>query len=308
MFHFRWRVTALALSLALAATPAFARGGKKPPAKETGAAQEAPQDSEDIFGFTTGTDLGDKGDTSLGFEGTGRLGKRDGNYSVLAGSFGYAYVPVDGLRLGIGVTGSSYRIRNVTDLDDRSSGGADGGYLELKYRLRGRDGLLPGIAVSVTPSFGRFDSTTGEPASRYGSEFKLAFDIEPVPGDLLGALNLTYEPEGSRPVGGALQRASTFGVSGALTKKVYTGENAKFFLGGELRYQRAYEGLALQTFAGHALFIGPTFYAELPRDYSLTLAYSQQVAGRAADGGERLDLVNFERRQVLLRISKSFPK
>jgi hypothetical protein len=297
----------LALAFALASGPALARGGKKPaPAKEAEAAQEDGQNSEDIFGFTTGTDLGEKGEGSLGFEGVGRLGKRDGNYSVLMGSLGYTYVPVDGLRLGVGVNGNSYRIRNVTDLDDRTRSGLDGASFELKYRVRERNQLSPGISVSVAPSFGRFDSTTGETSSRYGTEFKLAFDVEPVRGDVLAAMNLTYEPEGSRPVSGAWQRASTVGISTALTKKLYTAGDVKFFVGGELRYQRAYEGLALQTFAGHALFLGPTFYAELPRNYSLTLAYSQQVAGRAADDAQRLDLVNFERRQVLLRLSKTF--
>ena len=71
-----------------------------------------------------------------------------------------------------------------------------------------------------------------------------------------------------------------------------------FFLGGEARYQRRYEGIGLEELAGQALFVGPTAYFKLSKTSRLTLAWSSQVWGRAAGSGSGLDLANFERHQA----------
>ena len=41
-----------------------------------------------------------------------------------------------------------------------------------------------------------------------------------------------------------------------------------FFLGGEARYLRRYEGIGLEEFAGQALFVGPTAYFQLSRAHA----------------------------------------
>ncbi len=38
---------------------------------------------------------------------------------------------------------------------------------------------------------------------------------------------------------------------------------AEIFVGAEARYLRRYDGLGLDTFAGHAMFLGPTVYVRL---------------------------------------------
>jgi hypothetical protein len=65
---------------------------------------------------------------------------------------------------------------------------------------------------------------------------------------------------------------------------------------------RRYEGLGLDSFAGHAVFLGPTIYANL----SDAVGWSTQVAGRAADDPGWLDLTNFERHQARLLFGFTF--
>jgi hypothetical protein len=79
-----------------------------------------------------------------------------------------------------------------------------------------------------------------------------------------------------------------------------------FFLGGEARYLRQYEGIGLQEFAGQALFIGPTAYFQLSSRSRLTAAWSIQAWGRPAGSNAALDLVNFERHRARLVFGVNF--
>jgi hypothetical protein len=74
----------------------------------------------------------------------------------------------------------------------------------------------------------------------------------------------------------------------------------------EARYLREYEGLALDRFAGHALYVGPTVSAKLPGGYWLLAAWSTQVAGRSIEQPGPLDLTNFERHQVRLKFGFNY--
>lgn len=98
------------------------------------------------------------------------------------------------------------------------------------------------------------------------------------------------------------ERSSSFGVSGALAFQALPN----VFLGGEVRYLRAYEGLTLQHFRGEAVFVGPTFYAKLGERVAVTVAFSTQVAGHAVGVPGRLDLDNFSRHQARLRLVYDF--
>ena len=79
-----------------------------------------------------------------------------------------------------------------------------------------------------------------------------------------------------------------------------------FFLGGEARYLRKYEGVGLQELAGQALFTGPTAYFQLSPRSRLTAAWSIQAWGRPAGSNEALDLVNFERHHARLIFGVNF--
>ena len=76
-------------------------------------------------------------------------------------------------------------------------------------------------------------------------------------------------------------------------------------MGGEIRYARSYGGLALDHFSGH-LFVGPTFYAKLSNTSWIAAGWNIQVAGRTVEDGSALDLVNFQRHEVVVRMGFSF--
>ena len=74
----------------------------------------------------------------------------------------------------------------------------------------------------------------------------------------------------------------------------------------EARNRRHYDGLGLNSFAGQALYIGPTFYATFGERYFVSAAWSIQVWGAVAGSSGMLDLINFERHQAKLRLGVSF--
>jgi hypothetical protein len=77
-------------------------------------------------------------------------------------------------------------------------------------------------------------------------------------------------------------------------------------IGGEARYMRSFDGFGLDRFSGHALFVGPTFYARFSEKIWMSAAWNTQVAGHAHNETGALDLTNFERHHALLRFGYNF--
>jgi len=98
------------------------------------------------------------------------------------------------------------------------------------------------------------------------------------------------------------ERSSRFGFAGALAFQAFPN----VYLGAEVRYLRAYEGLTLQHFRGEAVFLGPTLYAKLNRDWLISAAFSTQVAGHAVGVPGRLDLDNFSRHEFKLVVKYEY--
>jgi hypothetical protein len=98
------------------------------------------------------------------------------------------------------------------------------------------------------------------------------------------------------------ERSSKFGFSSGLVLQAFPD----VFLGAEVRYLRAYEGLALQHFRGEAVFVGPTLYAKLADNLKIAATWSFQVAGHAVGVPGRLDLDNFSRHEAILRVKYEF--
>ena len=123
-------------------------------------------------------------------------------------------------------------------------------------------------------------------------------------GDLsVVALNLIYQPEWTRMLAtGQSEQESTVGAAMAFMAQIRPG----FFLGGEARYFRKYEGIGLDDFAGQALLVGPTAFLKLSDRSRLTANWSFQAWGRSAGSTAALDLVNFERHQARLVLGVNF--
>ena len=311
------------LALGLFATgPACAQKRTASPARgddfslpaETGGRFEVS--SENIFGFTDGTDTNSQGEREFSFGMDGRFGKRvlmpasggpggSGPYRVLAPHIGFQYGVTDDFSVETTLFGDSRHIRHVPDIDDNSKSRFDGGSVQLKYRLleRTRDNRF-GLSVSFEPRYARISDQEGRRQDSFGGETRLLFDMRIVDGLLWYGANLAYEPQVGRFLDTRLvERQSGISASQGLTARVL--ENT--YLGAEMRYSRAYDGLALKTFKGQGLFAGPTFYHQFSKSLSLAAAWQVQVWGRAASvTGPRLDLDNFERHYARIKIGVQF--
>ncbi|WP_246775600.1 hypothetical protein [Methylobacterium aquaticum] len=256
-------------------------------------------DSEHLFGFAEGSDLGVPGEVELEWETSGRLGKRLGRF--LAVDSGLALkMPLTGdFRLAPGVT------FNASDIGEpaRTTGGFNGGFLETRLRLLDRRAAPFGLTLSIVPAYGTVDGGTGMPARSFGTDVALLADRELIPGTLVAAVNLgfafsTTQAAGldERILGSGLEAAA------ALAYQVRPG----LFVGAEARYARTYEGLALDRLAGQAVYLGPTLYTTLSPQAWASFTWSFQVAGRASGEPGPLDLSSFDRHQMRLRVGYNF--
>ena len=263
----------------------------------------ADDETEYHFGFTTGTSVGEIGEKEIQSRLTGRFGKGAGDYNVLSNKLEAEYVPLRDFRLSLAGYVTQHRIAGIPGLDDRRSGAFDGLAFGLKYRLLDREHGPFGLAIEAEPQWRRVDGTSGTPVDQIGGQYSLLLDKEIVSNRIISAFNLVYEPEASRSrLDGTWSHESTVRVAAAIMAQAQPHVS----YGLETRYLRKYEGLALDRFAGHALYVGPTVSATLPRGYWLLAAWSVQVAGRSVGGQGPLDLTNFERHQVRLKLGFNY--
>ncbi len=275
--------------LAVAIVPASARSEKI--------------ETEHLFGFTIGSDVGETGEREI--EGTvnGRFAKRTGLYDATSGTISAEFVPLPNLRTEFTAAVASYDIAGVSGLADQRYTAFGGLSADIRYRLLDRATAPFGFAIGAEPHWGRADDVTGEPVNQYGVDFVAAADWEVIPDRVVAAFNLLYQPEAMRSKAtGLWSQESTAGVAMGLMAQVRSG----IFVGGEARYLRKYDGFGLDNFAGQGFFIGPTVYFKFSERAWMTLAWSAQVAGQATTSAGSLDLVNFERRQARLLFGVSF--
>jgi len=124
-------------------------------------------------------------------------------------------------------------------------------------------------------------------------------------GEAFGAMNLSFANDRTRLVASdGLQHESLLGAGAALAAQVMPG----LWLGGGARYLRDYSGAALNVFAGQALYIGPTVYARLAGNTFVSAAWEFQMWGEATGAPGALDLTNFERYRLKLRLGWSFER
>ncbi len=260
-------------------------------------------DTEHLFGFMIGSDVGSVGEREFQSQTTGRFSKSDGRYRAISQELELEFVPAKNFRIEMGSTFASHDINGVPGFEDRRQLAWQGVSVDLRYRFLDRDAAPVGLTFAVESDADRIDETTAALVRKYGTEMTLAFDRELVPNVAVAALNLIYQPEWTRLLGtGAAEQESTIGAAFGAMAQMRPG----FFVGGEARYLRKYEGIGLDEFAGQALFVGPTAYFRLSESSRLTLAWSVQAWGRSARSGPALDLVDFERHQARLVFGVNF--
>jgi hypothetical protein len=260
-------------------------------------------DTEHLFAFMIGTDVGGVGEREFQSQTTGRFSKAGGNYRAMGQEFEVEFVPLPNFRVELGGTFTTHDIFGVPGFADRNQFEGQGMSLDLRYRFLDREKDLFGLTLAAESRADRVDETTAAPVRKYGTEFALAFDRELVPDVSVAAFNLIYQPEWTSMLAtGATERESSVGAAMAVMAQIRPG----FLLGGEARYFRKYEGIGLNDFAGQALFVGPTVFLKLTDRSRLTANWSVQAWGRSAGSTAALDLVNFERHQARLVLGVNF--
>jgi hypothetical protein len=263
----------------------------------------APVDTEHLFGFVEGADIGGQGDGEFVTDSTLRAGRSAGVFANAASELELKYTAFQNFRISAGATLAYYDISGIAGMGDTQHTAMQSLFLDARLRLLDRDLAPFGLTISAAPHWGFVDETSGVPASHYGTEIQLLADRELQPDRLVGAINLLFANDRTRLVAfDGLQHESLVGAGAALATQILPG----LWLGGETRYLRDYSGSALDVFTGQALYIGPTVYARLGRNAFASVAWNFQIWGGATAAPGALDLTNFERHQVKLRFGFEF--
>jgi hypothetical protein len=260
-------------------------------------------DTEHIYGFMIGSDVGDAGEREFQTTTTGRFSKQAGGYQAVDQQLELEFVPYKNFRVEVGTAFAAFDIASVPGLMDRNLAGWQGAALDLRYRLLDRETAPFGLTLALENHANRFDEITGSSVRNYGTELTLAIERDLIPGLTVATLNFGYQPEWTHLAGVATQeQESTLAVAFGVMAQV----RPDLMLGGEARYFRKYEGIGLEELSGEALFVGPTAYFKLSERARLTASWSFQAWGRPAGTGATLDLVNFERQQARLVFGLNF--
>lgn len=265
-------------------------------------------ETENLFGFTLGSDTEHAGAKGVAIENIMRFGKRETHYTALGQKLEFAYGITDNFSASLSLLGDYHRIKEksaflgtVGDVKGRYLFNGFGG--EIRYRFLDRKTSPFGLTLHLEPSLAFSDEASGLKGRKYGSENKLIFDQEIVKDKLFVAFNLTHEMEITKEKGaGAWERGATVGASFAASYQVFQN----IFLGAETRYLRSYDALRLKTYNGDAWYVGPTFSAKFADKYWINIAYSGLIGGHAKGSSQKLDLGNFERHQVRLKAGIEF--
>ncbi len=268
-----------------------------------GGAKAFSLDSEHMFGFTVGSDIGSAGEVEFEAELDSAAGKRAGRYVAALNSLQLKYTWLENVRIAPHIEFGLHSIDSVPGLSDVGRASVASGGVELKYRLLNRASAPFGLTFGLDASMGRIDAATGLRAREHALDFSAALDREIVADRLFGAVNFVYAPGWARDHDtGLWGQAAVLEVSGALTGRIADG----VYLGGELRYLRAYDSVSLSSFAGEAVFAGPSLYVMLSPHANMTIAWNAQVAGQAQGESGHLDLIHFERHQLRVRFGMGF--
>lgn len=260
-------------------------------------------DTEHLFGFSEGADIGKRGERELESETILRQGKAAGRYGAVNENLEAKQVVADGLRLNARATLSYLGISSVPGLPDRGAAALQGAAFEARHVLIDRARAPVGLTLIAETRWARIDDISGQAARSHGGLLTLALDRELIAGKLFGALNWFYDADATRfEATGLWVHQSKAGMAAALSRHVRGG----FFLGGEVRYLRVYDGLGLNTYSGQALFAGPTMYLQLAPQWALSGGWNWQIRGHTTASGGPLNLTHFERQQVKLRINHNF--
>jgi hypothetical protein len=262
-----------------------------------------PVDTEHLFGFIEGADIGGMGEREIVIDTTLRAAKSTGSFANSASDLEFKYTAFENFRISAAAALAYYDIAGVTGISDARRAAIQSLSFDARFRLLDRSQAPFGLTLSVAPHWGLVDETSGVRTDHFGTEIHLFADRELAPDRLVGAINLLFANDRARLLASdGIEQESLLGAGAALAAQVLPG----LWLGGEARYLRDYRGPALNVFSGQAVYVGPTLYARLGRKAFVSAAWDMQIRGRAIAAPGALDLANFERHQAKLRFGFEF--
>jgi hypothetical protein len=286
-----------AIALAIAAAPSVAAADDDESSK-TGPRSNPfyALDTKNLFGFLEGDDVGGKGDRSLEFETTGSFGGAQGLYRSIEQEFIFENTLTDSLGLEVGAHVLGQDIRHVADLPDFVGVNFSGASAELRYIVWHRTTDVPiQVTVTVEPEYSVI-ANAGLEANDFNAAFRAIADVISADQRLYGAINLLYQPDGSRFPGRPWQDTALLSASAALSYRL----TPPLMFGAEADYDRAYGGLVPRGFEGQAFYLGPTFHYQINEKIDLSAAFLAQTPMG------RVDFDEFPRQLAKLRLEVDF--
>ncbi len=260
-------------------------------------------DTENLFAFVVGTDIGNVGEVELETETSGAFGKRSGSFAAHSSALSIESTPARNFRRELGALVDRHDISAVADLDDVHRTSFQGLSFETRYRLLDRQQSGIGLSLLAEPHWLRTGDASGQRVAQYGAGFAMLIDKELIADRIVVAFNLLYEPDAVQSrLTGMWSHEAVAGAGSGLMVQLQPG----FSVGAEARYLRAYDSLGFNRFAGQALFIGPAVFYRASESLRMTAAWNVQAAGKAVADPGTLDLTNFSRHEFKIRVGYQF--
>ena len=280
----------------LVLVPAMARAEPTTPEKQGGTEDEV--DTEHIFGFAEGSDIGKKGEREIENVNIGSFGKAAGAYNNVDTEVSFRYGVTDRLRLSIGTLTDYYAIESVPTFTNRTATTFSGVIGEARYNLVNDAMQSYGLSLSFNPAYRQFDPTSGAQENNYAFPLTLLFNKTLIPDKFYAAVNLVYTPAFFTIPGGAsgTEHDNGFAAIAAATFAV----SKTIFVGAEIRQEVLVQSTAPTA---HALFLGPTLFYRFSPTFNAKVTYEAQVPD---PGSRSLDLQTYTRHQVELQFAYNF--
>jgi len=260
----------------------------------------AEVDTEHMFGFTEGSDIGEPRQLEAEVEEIGRWGRMGGSYSAFSTNFNLKYPLTDYFRVAGGFTVTRFDSVGVTGIEDINRFAVDRVTAEFRWRPFDRETSLFGLTIVAAPYFGFIDDVSGAPGDAFGATLIGIADRELIHERLYGAVNLVWQMARVRPDATETNEdASLLGFSTSFTTRIAEW----LYLGGEARYLRAFDGMALNSLAGQAVYVGPNFYMPFAKGMSLSGGWNIQAWGQTTGLAPGLDLATFDSQMFKIRLA-----
>jgi hypothetical protein len=204
------RSRASAGAIVLLAASAVAMPAAAEPQEPEPKRTEMHFDTEHIFGFGEGSDVGPMGEYEIECFTVGAFGAVGSNFNI-GNETSLRYSVIDGLRLSVGALTDYLNLHNMPSPGARNGLNLSGLITEVRWNIFNRVTSPFGMTLTVDPEWRR----TVPKSERYNDNFAvtaaLLIDKEVIPETLFMELNLVYSPT-FLPLNGRWLRDDSFTV------------------------------------------------------------------------------------------------